>query len=172
MFVTRLVLYAGVVLAAFLAGAGADRLLKSPSHPGTVIAVRTHPQPWLLSKQLVSRSLQTRSFRTDKLRTNSNDEIVWRWLKDSIANFPQNWVKLEITDREVYSVVLYPLAVPEPTELAYYNLELDKKGLPRLEEGKRYQPITVYQGDIICPSWDGLIDVEEAKLVYFAGSSA
>ena len=41
--------------------------------------------------------------------------------------------------------------------------------MPLLSEGKRYLPIQIYQGDIICPDWTGLIDPEEVKLVYFAG---
>jgi hypothetical protein len=97
---------------------------------------------------------------------------VWRWLKASIATFPQNWVKLNISDSESYGVVLEPLSVLDEAQLDFYNRELEQKGLPPLEKGKRYQPITVYQGTIICPSWSGLIDVEEARLVYFAGSSA
>lgn len=171
MFLTRPALYAGVVLGAFIVGITADRLFKSPSQPSSVIAIKVNPQPRPLTRQLVSRSLQTRSFRTDKLRTNSNDEIVWRWLKESIANFPQNWVKLKISDGEVYSVIFDPLAVPDPRTLEYYNRELEKKGLPPLEKGKRYQQITVYHDTTVCPNWSGLIDVEEAKLVFFAGSS-
>ena len=121
--------------------------------------------------EVVSRSLQTHSFRTDKLRRNSNDEIVWRWLKREIAAYPQNWVKLTISDTESYGVVLYPLKAVEATELNHINKELNEKGLPPLEKDKRYLPIDVYQGDTICPSWAGFIDVEEPKLVYFLGES-
>jgi hypothetical protein len=89
----------------------------------------------------------------------------------SIGDYPQNWVKLNISDNESYGVVLYPAKVLESAELLYYNEELSEKGLAPLTEDKRYLPINVYQGNIACPSWSGLIDVEEAKLVYFAGSS-
>ena len=169
---TRLVLYVGVALCAFVSGIFVDRLLRPPVHHRAVAVVQHNQEHWPLTKQLVSRSLQSRGFRTDKLRRNSNDEIVWRWLKESIANFPQNWVKLKIVDGESYSVSFDPLTVLEPSHLDYYNQELKKKGLPPLEKDKRYQPITVHQGSIICPNWSGLIDVEEAKLVYFEGSSA
>src|SRR5687768_1719952 len=171
MFMSRLVLYVGVVLCAFTTGISVDRLLKSPSRP-TVAVVETNQKERPLTREIVSRSLQSHSFSTDRLRKNSNNEIVWRWLKESIASFPQNWVKLTITDSESYHVTFDPLTVLNRSELDYLNEELEKKGLPALEQGKRYQPITVHQGDILCPSWSGLIDVEEAKLVYFAGSSA
>lgn len=128
-------------------------------------------EQWPLSKMLVSRALQQHSFRSDKLRRNSNDEVVWRWLKESIAVYPQNWVRLNISNQESYGVVLNPMAVLEPSEIVYYNRQLKAKGLPTLDPGKRYLPINVYHGDIICPSWAGLIDVEEAKLVFFEGSS-
>lgn len=68
--------------------------------------------------------------------------------------------------------MLYPEKRVESTILLSYNRELSAKGLPLLREDKRYLPIDVYQGDIICPSWSGLIDFEEAKLVYFIGMSA
>ena len=103
---------------------------------------------------------------------NSDDEIVWRWLRESIAGYPQNWVKLNVSNSESYGVVLYPLKELESTELNYCNKELNEKGLPSLVKGKRYLPISVYQGNIICPSWSGFIDVEEAELVYFIGVSA
>jgi hypothetical protein len=171
MRMTRLALYIGVALGAFLCGVTVDRLLKSPAQPSPVIVVKTNPQPRPLTKERVSRALQSHSFRTDKLRTNSDDEIVWRWLKQSIADFPQNWVKLNISDRETYSVIRDPLAVPEHDAWIYYNRELELKGLPPLQQGKKYQHITVYRGTTVCPNWEGLIDVEEAKLVFFAGSS-
>ena len=28
-----------------------------------------------------------------------------------------------------------------------------------------------YRGDLVCPNWFGIIDVEEATLVFFAGGS-
>jgi len=43
--------------------------------------------------------------------------------------------------------------------------------LPSLDKSKSYQRITVHQGNIICPSWSGIIDIEEAKLVFFEGTS-
>jgi hypothetical protein len=101
------------------------------------------------------------------LRRNSNDEVVWRWLKESIASYPQNWVRLTIADNESYGVVLYPEKRVDSTTILSYNRELGAKRLPPLREDKRYLPIAVYQGNIICPSWSGLIDIEEAKLVYF-----
>ena len=129
-------------------------------------------QPWPLKKEIVSRSLQSHSFRTNKLKRNSNDEIVWRWLKEAIAAYPQNWVKLNISDSESYGVVLEPPKVLDSTELKFYNRELKEKGLPTLTKDKRYLPINVYHGAVVCPSWSGFIDVEEAKLVYFEGTSA
>jgi hypothetical protein len=59
----------------------------------------------------------------------------------------------------------------EASELSHYNKELNQKGLPILNKSKLYLPINVYQGNIICPSWSGIVDIEEAKLVYFEGSS-
>lgn len=170
----RFVLYIGTALLAFVVGAIAATLSKShSSRSQTPIAItQAIEEEWPLTKEIVSRSLQSHSFRTDKLRKNSNDEIVWRWLKESIAGYPQNWVKLNISDDESYGVVLYPLRVLESTELNYYNKELNEKGLPSLAKGKRYLPINVYEGNIICPSWSGFIDVEEAKLVFFLGESA
>jgi hypothetical protein len=171
----RLILYLGIASLAFTVGAIAATLWKAHSSPSQfpiVISQGLEEEwQWPLTKEIVSRSLQSHSFRTDKLRRNSNDEIVWRWLKESIVAYPQNWVKLNISDNESYGVVLYPLKVLEPSELDYYNKELKKKGLPSLEKGKRYQPMNVYQGNIICPNWSGIIDIEEARLVYFEGSS-
>jgi hypothetical protein len=144
-----------------------------PSHSRERSAVvqAVEEKQWPLSQELVSRTLQTHSFRTDKLRRNSNDEIVWRWLKESIAAYPQNWVKLNISAQETYEVVLYPQKTLSSVGLTYRNKKLSEKRRPLLREGKRYLPIQVYQGNSICPSWLGLVDVEEAKLVYFAGDS-
>jgi hypothetical protein len=168
----RFVLYLGIALLAFAVGAIAATLWKShSSRSHTPVLTQGVEEEWPLTKQIVSRSLQSHSFRTDKLRRNSNDEIVWRWLQESIAAYPQNWVKLNISDTESYGVVLYPLKALEATELSYANKELNQKGLASLEKNKRYLPIQIYQGNIICPSWSGFIDVEEAKLVYFTGSS-
>ena len=125
-----------------------------------------------LTKENVSQSLQSHTFRTDKIRRNSEDDVVWRWLKESIAKYPQNWVKLNITDKETYGIVLYPPKTLTSMELSARNKELTEMGLPLVLEGKRYLPIEIYEGNIICPNWSGLIDVDEAKLVYFAGHSA
>jgi len=171
----RSLLHIGIVLLAFVTGLVAAGLWKFRSRANQnpqKIAPAADEQEWPLTKELVSRSLQTHSFRTDKLRRNSNDDIVWRWLKESISSYPQNWVKLDISDRESYGVVLYPPTLLEPADVSYYNQQLGETGLPPLEIGKRYLPVNVYQGDIICPSWSGLIEVEDSKLVYFAGSSA
>lgn len=174
MNIKRSLLYTGATLLVFVVGAIAATLWKSyysRSQTATLITQAVEEE-WPLTKQIVSRSLQSHSFRTDKLRKNSNDEIAWRWLKESIAGYPQNWVKLNISDSESYGVVLYPIKVLESTELNHCNKELNEKGLPALVKGKGYLPIDVYQGNIICPSWSGFIDVEEAKLVYFVGESA
>ncbi len=124
-----------------------------------------------LTKANVSRSLQSHSFRTDKLRKNSNDDVVWRWLKDSIAKYPQNWVQLNINDTDRYGVVLYPPKTLEPMELAHCNRQLTETGLPLVSAGKRYVPIEINVGDIICPDWYGLVDPDEAQLVFFEGRS-
>jgi hypothetical protein len=171
----RFALFIGIALGAFASGVIVERIWKSHLPASTSATLKTEQridsEEWPLTKQIVSRSLQSHSFTSSSLRRNSNDEIVWRWLKESISTFPQNWVKLNISNDESYGVVLYPPGVIEPSQLNYYNTELETKGLPPLKKGKRYQAINVYQGNIICPSWAGLIDVEEAKLVYFAGTS-
>jgi hypothetical protein len=148
-----------------------NRWKSRPALP-SIVKVSNLEKEWPLTSQLVSRSLQTHTFTTKKLERNSEDEIVWRWLKDSIQAFPQNWVKLTISEDESYGVVLYRQEKVDDSQLEYYNLELKKKGLPPLQKGKRYQRVNVHESNIICPSWQGLIDVEEAKLVYFEGESA
>jgi hypothetical protein len=139
----------------------------------TLVATSKAPEEkeWPLYNELVARSLQSHSFRTDKLRRNSNDEVVWRWLKESIADYPQNWVELHISDNETYGVVIYSQKVLQSEMFEHYNRELSGKGLPLLKAGQRYLPIDVYHEDVICPSWSGLVDVEEARLVYFLGVS-
>lgn len=141
-----------------------------PSMP-TPVAQRSDEKPLPLTKQIVSRSLQTQSFRTDKLRMNSDPDVVWRWLKDSIAKYPQNWVKLDISDRHSYGVVLSPPRVIERDELTQRNHELFSKGLPLLMAGKLYIPVQVKIDDVMCPDWHGFIDADEARLVYFEGIS-
>jgi hypothetical protein len=138
----------------------------------TPLAQRSDEKPWPLTKQIVARALQTQSFSTDKLRTNSDHDVVWRWLKESIARYPQNWVKLDIADQHSYGVVLYPPQVLESGELTHCNRELAGKALPLLIPGRRYVPVQVNVDDIICPDWHGFIDADEARLVYFEGSSA
>jgi hypothetical protein len=128
-------------------------------------------EEWPLTKEIVSRSLQTHIFRTDKLRRNSDPEIVWRWLKETLSTYPQNWVKLTISDDESYGVVLSPQKALDSANLMYYNKELSERGMPLPREGKRYLPIHITQGNIICPNWSGLVDVAEARLVYFEGVS-
>jgi hypothetical protein len=171
--------YLGIAILAFVFGTICgtrwktrySRLQDSRSQTSAAVSAQEVEPEWPLTKQIVSRSLQSHSFRTDRLRRNSNDEIVWRWLKESIAGYPQNWVKLNISNHESYGVVVYPPKVLESTELNQFNNELSERGLPQLIKGKRYLPITIYHGDIICPSWSGFIDVEEATLVYFVGMS-
>ena len=177
----RLVLYIGTALLSFVVGAAAatvwhsrhSRLQTPPPAliPEPVEKEQPVVEEWPLTKLIVSRSLQTHSFGTDKLLKNSDDEIVWRWLKGEIARYPQNWVKLNVSDKECCGVVLYPMKVLEPGELIHINRELDQKGWPPLARNKRYLPINVYRDTVICPSWSGYIDVEEAKLVYFLGES-
>jgi hypothetical protein len=124
-----------------------------------------------LTKEIVSRSLQTHIFRTDKLRRNSDPEIVWRWLKETLTTYRQNWVKLNISDDESYGVALYPQKTLDAATLAIYNRELSELGMPLLHEDKRYLPIQINQSNMLCPNWQGLVDFEEARLVYFVGLS-
>lgn len=129
-------------------------------------------EEWELTPELVSRALQTRVITTKQLRRNSGDEVVWRWLKQSIAEYPQNFVKLNISESEHYGVIIYKAETLTESEMTHYNRELKSRGLPLLEEGKAYGRLQVTQSNIICPSWIGLVDLEKAKLVYFAGHSA
>jgi hypothetical protein len=162
-----------IALLIFVSGAIGGAVWKSrrqqPTQPSPPQRVDELERP--LTKENVSQSLQSHSFRTDKIRRNTEDDVVWRWLKESIAKYPQNWVKLNITDKETYGIVLYPPKTLSSMELSARNKELTEMGLPHVIEGKRYQPIEIYQGNIICPNWSGLIDVDEPKLVYFAGQS-
>jgi hypothetical protein len=164
-----------IALFAFVVGAIIGGAWKSSRiharAPGTIGAEQKQEEELPLTRALVTRSLQTHGFRSDKLKRNSSDEIVWRWLKDSIQTYPQNWVKLTFTENERYSVVLDYADVASTDEIRYYNHELAQEGLPLITDGKRYVHFRVHQGNIVCPSWDGLIDVEAARLVYFAGVS-
>jgi hypothetical protein len=120
----------------------------------------------------VSRALQTRTIATRRLRKNSDDEVVWRWLKQSVAEYPQNFVVLKISDSEHYSVVIYKAMALSQTHLNYFNRQLTEQGLPPLRADKKYAELQVNQGNIACPDWYGLIDLEGAKLVYFEGRSS
>jgi hypothetical protein len=158
----------------FVGGVALPKILHRRTPPAKAVVVVQSVEKeieWPLTAQIVSRSLQTHSFRTTNLRRNSNDEIVWRWLKTAIAAYPQDWVKLQITDNESYGVILNPPMVLTQLELSHNNNELKQKGLPLLEAGKPYLPVDVYSGKLICPSWHGIIDVEQAKLMYFKGIS-
>jgi hypothetical protein len=173
----RRILQAFIALAIFAGGIAvgavwhARRLRNSLPPPPSPAARQPDEKPWPLTKQVVARSLQSHSFRTDKLRMNSNDDVVWRWLKESVANYPQNWVKLDISDNHIYGVVLYPPKVLERGELAYCNQELATKGLSPLASGRRYIPVQINIDNVICPDWHGFIDADETQLVYFEGIS-
>jgi hypothetical protein len=177
----RLVLYIATAVLSFVVGGVAATLwnsrhsrLQTPPPPVVAEPVKAEQpvvEEWPLTKVIVSRALQTHSFGTSKLLKNSDDEIAWRWLKGEIARYPQNWVKLDVSDKECCGVVLYPMRVLDPGELIHINRENNQKGLPPLAKDKRYLPINVYRDTVICPSWSGYIDVEEAKLVYFLGES-
>src|SRR6185503_13402257 len=171
----RLLLRFAFVLLMFAIGVGTGAVWqakRSHSQNNSTVAQRVQEEEESpLTKEIVSRSLQTDVFRTEQLRRNSNHEIVWRWLKESIATYPQNWITLNISDEESYQVVLYPQRALDSSALTYYNKELSERGMPLLREHKRYLPIEVYQGNIVCPNWSGFVDAEEARLVYFAGAS-
>lgn len=165
-----LALLAGGIAVGAVWQARRSRVSQRPPSPSPVVQ-RLDEAPWSLTKQIVARSLQTHSFRTDKLLTNSDDEIVWRWLKDSIAKYPQNWVKLDLSDKHSYSLILSTPRVLEPVELTRCNEELSGKGLPLMLPGKRYMPVKVNIDDVMCPDWRGFIDADAAQLVFFEGIS-
>jgi short subunit dehydrogenase-like uncharacterized protein len=126
---------------------------------------------WTLTANLVSIALQRRTISTKHLRRNSDDEIVWRWLKKSITEYPQNWVKLNISESGHYFVEIYSPAALDQSKLAYINSNLKERGLPLLEAGKRYAELQVSQAGIICPEWYGVIDLDAPRLMYFEGRS-
>lgn len=128
-------------------------------------------QEWAPTTELVSRALQTRIISTKRLRRNGDDEIVWRWLKKSVAEYPQNFVNLNISETEHYSVVINRPVILDQNQLAYINNQLKEQRRLPLEAGKRYAELQVNQGNIACPDWYGLIDLEAAKLMYFEGRS-
>ena len=173
----RLVVQIVIVIAVFAGGLALGAVwharrsrVATPPAPSPV-AQRADEKPWPLTKQTVARSLQSHSFRTDKLLMNSHDDVVWRWLKDSIAKYPQNWVKLDLTGEHSYGVVLYPSKVLDPNEITHCNKELSSKGLPLMQPGKRYIPVQVNIDNLMCPDWHGFIDADEAQLIYFEGIS-
>ncbi len=129
-------------------------------------------EEWPLTAPLVSRALQTRIITTKQLRRNSDDEIVWRWLKQSIVEYPQDWPSLKIAESDHYFVVIYRADVLDTVSLRYHNKKLKARNLPLLKAEKRYAKLQVNVGDIDCPNWTGLVDLEEARLVYFEGHSA
>ena len=126
---------------------------------------------WPLTPELVSRALQTRIISTKRFRRNSDDEVVWRWLKQSIAQYPQNFVRLNISDGENYSIVLYKSTFLNKFQLNRINGQLKEQGRPLLKADKKYTELQVRQGTILCPDWYGLIDLDAAKLMYFEGRS-
>ena len=132
-------------------------------------AANTDEQEWKLTSELVSRALQTRTISTRRLRRNSNDEVVWRWLKQSIAEYPQNFVVLNISEAEHSYFVT--LRTPGGLNQDYVNGHLKELGRPLLDPRKRYAELIVNQEGLGCPDWYGLIDLESPKLIYFEGRS-
>lgn len=134
-------------------------------------APQSNEQQWPLTPDLVSRAMQTRIISTKRLRRNGDDEVVWRWLKQSVAEYPQNWVRLNISEAGHYSVVIYRPTTLDEKRREVINGQLRGQGRPLLEEGKKYAELQVKQGDIECPDWYGLIDLDAARLMYFEGRS-
>lgn len=149
-----------------------DHPLKQPEVAREQSATEQKGEEWPLTAPLVSRALQTRTISTKRLRRNSNDEVVWRWLKKSIGEYPQDWPSLEIKESEHYFIVISKAEVLDPVLLKHRNMKLKTRNLPLLKARKRYAMLQVNEGNIECPSWAGLIDLEEAKLIYFEGHSA
>src|ERR1044072_65499 len=79
---------------------------------------------WTLTPEIVSRALQTKIIRTTSLRRNSDDEVVWRWLKQSVTDYHRDWLKLNISETEQYGVVIYPASILSSNELSYCNQQL------------------------------------------------
>jgi hypothetical protein len=135
-------------------------------------ASRADEQEWPLKPEMVLRALRTRTIATKRLRRNSNEEVIWRWLKQSIAEYPQGSLKLDISENEEYFVAIYGPTTLDENQLAHINDQLKKRGRPPLPPGKNYAEVDITRGDILCPSWQGWIDLDEARLVYFEGMSA
>lgn len=149
-----------------------DRPQKEPEAAREQRVDNRQEAEWPLTAPLVSRALQTRVITTKRLRRNGDDEVVWRWLKQSIAEYPQDWLPLKIEESESYFIVVYKADVLDAVPLKHYNKKLKALDLPILKAGKRYARLQINEGDVDCPNWTGLIDLEEAKLVYFESHSA
>lgn len=165
----------GVVAGAFgyaRRGQGNSPPQKKPESTREQRADNRQEAEWPLSAPLVSRALQTRVITTTRLRRNGHDEFVWRWLKQSITEYPQGWPPLKITESDHYIIVIYKADVLDADSLKRYNKKLKALGLPLLKAGKRYAGLQVNVEGIECPDWAGLVDLEEARLVYFEGRSA
>jgi len=130
-----------------------------------------HEEEWPLTAPIVSRALQTRVITTKRLRRNSDDEVVWRWLKQSIVEYPQDWPSLKIAESDHYFVVIYGADVLDTVSLRNRNKKLKARNLPLLKAEKRYAKLQVNVGGTDCPNWTGLVELEEARLVYFEGHS-
>lgn len=148
------------------------QLLKPPEAAREQSAIEQKEEERPLTAPLVSRALQTRTISTKRLPRNGNDDVVWRWLKKSIGEYPQAWPSLEIKESEHYFIVIYRAEVLDPISLKHRNAELKARKLPLLKAGKRYAILQVNEANTECPSWTGLIDLEDAKLAYFEGHSA
>jgi len=128
---------------------------------------------WQLTPNLVSRSLSTRSIPTRNLKRNSPDDVVWRWLKQSISEYQsapgydERSAILPLADEHKYSV---ELSVLTDDDLKNWNEYLRRENLPPLSPGRRYARLSVFLDDWICPNWGGVIDLDEPRLVHFHGS--
>ena len=68
-------------------------------------------------------------------------------------------------------MVIYRPITIDKNQLEIINGQLRSQGRPLLESGKKYAELQVNQGNIVCPDWYGLIDLEAARLMYFEGRS-
>jgi hypothetical protein len=152
---------------------------------GLAFSINLHPRQSQASSQteqaseseiipgpsLVKASLRTRSISTKRLRKNSHDEFTWRWIKDSIEQYPQDLFALTFSESQSYSVTMYRLGSDDTDELRYINEELAKREKPQLKANGMYARIELRVADIVCPDWYGVIDLEEPKLLFFVGRS-
>lgn len=120
---------------------------------------------------LLKTSLRTRSITAKHLRKNSYDEFTWRWIKDSIEQYPQVLFPLSFSESQSYSVTMYRLGSDDADELRYINEELGKRGKPLLKANGMYTRIELRVADIDCPDWYGVVDLDEPKLLFFVGRS-